>query len=97
LLMILCNLNPANSIYNSICAIFIYASDHILKIWLIEGKFAGKLVFIPCITCTAREANTRIPFELQYWQFPVGLTFMITINKAQGQLVKQVGLDLCVL
>ena len=33
---------------------------------------------------------------LKRHQFPVCLAFALTINKAQGQSVKHIGIDLCV-
>lgn len=65
-----------------------------LEVRLIGGNHAGKLVFIPHMTCTAGEGDTGIPYELKRHQFPVRLAFAMTINKAQGQSLKQVGLDL---
>ena len=35
------------------------------------------------------------PIPLQCLQFPVHLAFSMRMNKAQGQSVKHVGLDLC--
>ena len=34
--------------------------------------------------------------ELRHCQFPVCLAFVMTINKAQGQSIYYVGIDLCV-
>ena len=50
------------------------------------------IVFIPCITLNANKDEFPIP--LQHLQFPVHLAYAMTINKAQGQSVKHVGLDL---
>lgn len=36
----------------------------------------------------------ELPFKLQRRQFPVALAFSMTINKAQGQSLRKVGLDL---
>ena len=37
----------------------------------------------------------ELNFVLRQCQFPVELAFGMTVNKAQGQSVKHVGLDLC--
>jgi len=42
---------------------------------------------------TVNEEEYLIP--LQCLQFPVCLAYAMTINKAQGQTVQHVGLDLC--
>jgi hypothetical protein len=36
-----------------------------------------------------------VTFKLRRRQFPVRLAFALTINKAQGQSVRHVGVDLC--
>jgi ATP-dependent DNA helicase PIF1 len=36
-----------------------------------------------------------LPFSFKRLQFPVKVSFAITINKAQGQTFKYVGVDLC--
>ena len=37
----------------------------------------------------------ELNFILKCHQFPVALAFAMTINKAQGQSVRNVGLDMC--
>ena len=39
--------------------------------------------------------ESRWPFKLQRRQFPITLSFAMTINKSQGQSLKKVGLYLC--
>ena len=39
-------------------------------------------------------SNPTFTFKIKRRQFPVGLAFAATINRAQGQSVKYVGLDL---
>ena len=39
-------------------------------------------------------SETRWPFQMQRRQFPVSISFAMTINKSQGQSLKQVGLYL---
>ena len=68
--------------------------QQIIRCWIISGdqKFAGKIVFIPRITLEPLAENLSIP--LCQRQFPICLAFSMTINKPQGQSVKNVGLDL---
>ncbi len=46
------------------------------------------------MTCIAGEKDIGLPFEVHCGQFPVHVVFAMTINKSQGQSVKQVELDL---
>ena len=50
------------------------------------------IVLIPRVTLGVNEDEYPIP--LQRLQFPVHLAYAMTINKAQGQTVQHVGLDL---
>lgn len=65
----------------------------VLEVKILSGQHNGEVAFIP--------RNSLIPFTqpsmtfcLHRCQFPVHLTFALTINKAQGQSVHHVGLDL---
>jgi ATP-dependent exoDNAse (exonuclease V) alpha subunit len=49
-------------------------------------------VFIPRITLYTRKSD--LTFILARRQFPVRLSFAMTINKSQGQSVRHVGIDL---
>ena len=64
--------------------------SRVLEATIITGKHAGEDVFIPRIPL--RPSNT--PIEFKRLQFPVRLSFGMTINKSQGQTLKVVGLDL---
>jgi ATP-dependent DNA helicase PIF1 len=50
-------------------------------------------IFIPRINLTPSQ-NSELHFTLRCRQFPFVLAFALTINKAQGQSVAKVGLDL---
>ena len=57
---------------------------------IITGEFSGETVFIPRISLSPSDH----PIEFRRTQFPVKLCYCMTINKAQGQTLKVVGLDL---
>jgi ATP-dependent DNA helicase PIF1 len=59
-----------------------------------EGKHNGRTAFIPRATMNNDTSNNRLPFVLQRRQFPVGVAYAMTINKAQGQTVPHVGVYL---
>ena len=55
-----------------------------------ETVIGGRLVMIPKIVLSP--ARTDLPFKLKRLQFPVRLAYCITINKSQGQTIKNVGI-----
>ena len=66
-------------------------TTRVLHVNIVTGPCAGQHAFIPRITLTSSD---ELPFELHRCQFPVRLAFAMTINKAQGQSLGMVGLDL---
>ena len=56
------------------------------------GGYCDALVFIPRIPLTSSISD--LPFDFQRIQFSLQLAFAMTINKAQGQTLKHVGLCL---
>ena len=63
---------------------------HVLEATIITGNYKGQDMFIPRIPIIPSD----LPFEFKRIQFPVKLSFCMTINKAQGQSLQTVGLDL---
>uniref|UniRef100_A0A0L8G400 ATP-dependent DNA helicase n=1 Tax=Octopus bimaculoides TaxID=37653 RepID=A0A0L8G400_OCTBM len=61
----------------------------VLEATILTGKANGE-VFIPRIPLIP----SGMPFEFNRLQFPVKLSFATTINKAQGQSLEVVGLNL---
>lgn len=68
--------------------------DRVLEAQLIGGQHHGEIVMIPRITLTLSQSRADVSFHFKCCQFPVRLAFALSINKAQGQSVKSVGLDL---
>ena len=89
--MVLRNLNPSQGVCNGTRGILTKMSNNVLEIRLLTGNNKGEHFFIPRITITP--SDVQIPFELRRRQFPICVAFAMTINKAQGQSVKHVGLD----
>jgi len=65
----------------------------VLEVRLIGGDHDGTICLIPRILLILTDTGD-INFKFWRRQFPVRLAFAMTINKAQGQSVKFVGLDL---
>ena len=59
---------------------------------IITGNNVGEWVFIPRLVLTP--LDIRLPFQFQRRQFPLVLSFAMTINKSQGQSLSHVRLYL---
>lgn len=64
--------------------------SNLIEATIITGSSKGEDVFIPRIPLIPKD----MPFDFKRVQFPVKLSFAMTINKAQGQSLKIVGLNL---
>ena len=93
-LILLRNLCPTRGLCNGTRMILVRMSRRVLEVKLIGGEHDGQLALIPRITLSPTEGQTGFAFVLKRRQFPVRLAFALTINKAQGQSVKHVGIDL---
>jgi ATP-dependent DNA helicase PIF1 len=59
----------------------------------LQGTMLEKELFLPRIKLQTTE-SAGLPFVLNRKQFPVKLSFAITINKSQGQTIPNVGIYL---
>ena len=55
-------------------------------------EYAGEVYFIPRMSL--QPSMDEIPFKMSRPLFLVKLAFALTVNKAQGQMVKRLGVDL---
>ncbi|XP_050897565.1 uncharacterized protein LOC127104425 [Lathyrus oleraceus] len=62
---------------------------NMLDVEILTGSNAGKCAFLPRIKIKTT-ASDGLPFVLSRKQFPVRLSFAITINKSQGQIIPNV-------
>jgi hypothetical protein len=72
--------------------ILLHAYRRILEVLIIGGDHHGEKAFIPRIVL--KPSSSQYPFSLKRRQFPVRLSFAMTINKAEGQSLKYVGVHL---
>ncbi|XP_029124910.1 uncharacterized protein LOC109787689 [Cajanus cajan] len=88
-LMLLRNIDPKAGLYNGtklLCRGFFM---NMLDVEILTGHNAGKRYFLPRIKHKTTE-SAGLPFVLIRKQFPVKLSFAITINKSQGQTIPNV-------
>jgi ATP-dependent DNA helicase PIF1 len=67
--------------------------QHVIEAEVATGPTKGQRVFIPRLSITPSNIE-QMPFTLRCRQFPVRPAFAMTINKAQGQTLKMVGIFL---
>ena len=91
-LMLLRNIDPLQGLCNGTRMVLMEIKQRVLQCRILGGSFAGNIVFIPRITIDP--SSEEMPIPMSRHQFPVRLAFVMTINKAQGQSVRIVGLDL---
>ena len=88
-IMLLRNLNPPKLCNGTrLCVKNLF--PHIIEATILTGFAKGEDVFIPRIPLIP----TDMPFNFKRLQFPVRLAFAMSINKAQGQSLKVVGINL---
>nr|KYP31074.1 ATP-dependent DNA helicase PIF1 [Cajanus cajan] len=91
--MLLRNIDPKAGLCNGtrlLCRGFFM---NMLDVEILTGHNAGKRYFFPRIKHKTTE-SAGLPFVLIRKQFPVKLSFAITINKSQGQTIPNVGIYL---
>ena len=87
--MLMRNLNPTEGLCNGTRLVFKHMLSHRLLVCRTVGLDQNRDVYIPRITLRPKER--QYPFEWSRRQFPIRPAYSITINKAQGQTMKMVG------
>ncbi|XP_070052773.1 uncharacterized protein [Nicotiana tomentosiformis] len=90
--MLLRNIDQSAGLCNGTRLIITKLGNQVIEAKVLAGQMAGQKVFIPRMTLTPSDA--RIPFKFQRRQFPIIVSFSMTINKSQGQSLSHVGLFL---
>jgi ATP-dependent DNA helicase PIF1 len=92
-LTLLSNLDSRSGLCNGTRLVVRAVDKHILDTEIVNGTHAGDRVFIPRIPLSPSE-DLSLHFKFKRKQFPVCLSFTITINKAHGQTLPTVGVYL---
>ncbi|KAJ4805065.1 ATP-dependent DNA helicase PIF1 [Rhynchospora pubera] len=91
--ILLRNLDPANGLCNGTRLVCRNFQKNVIDAEIATGGHAGKRIFIPRIPLSPPD-DDLFPFRFKRKQFPVRLCFAMTINKAQGQTIPNVGVYL---
>ncbi|CAL9002650.1 unnamed protein product, partial [Prunus brigantina] len=91
-IMLLRNLNQSSGLCNGTRLVVTQMVDRVIEAKILTGSHIGHKVFIPRIILSATE--NKWPFIFKRRQFPIRPCYAMTINKSQGQSLKQVGLYL---
>ena len=90
--ILLRNINISKGLCNGTRLIVTGMQRYTLRLRIVNGPFAGEETYLPRMDL--QTADGFLPFTMQRRQFPVRLAFAMTINKAQGQSLEQVGVYL---
>jgi ATP-dependent DNA helicase PIF1 len=91
-IMLLRNLDQVQGLCNGTRLIVTRMADHVLEARIISGKNVGNLTYIPRMSMSPSQSPW--PFKLIRRQFPIIVSYSMTINKSQGQTLDSVGLYL---
>ncbi|KEH36616.1 PIF1-like helicase [Medicago truncatula] len=90
--MLLRNMDQSLGLCNGTRLIITKMGKFVLEGRVISGSNIGEKVFIPRLSLTP--SDNRIPFKFKRRQFPISVSFSMTINKSQGQSLEHVGVYL---
>ncbi|GMF58967.1 unnamed protein product [Phytophthora fragariaefolia] len=93
-IMLMRNLNPDLGLCNSTRHRVVELKPNVTHAKIMTGERRGQDVLIPRIVFISDGNDASFPYQLRRKQFPVQTAFAMTINKAQGQTVHNLGLYL---
>jgi len=91
-IMLLRNLDQTQGLCNGTRLIVTNLTKHVIAADIISGKNIGQNVYIPRMSMSPSQSSW--PFKLLRRQFPIMLSYAMTINKSHGQSLSSVGLYL---
>lgn len=91
-IMLLRNLDQSEGLCNGTRLIVTNLGNHVIGAKIISGKNIGNITYIPRMSMSPSQSPW--PFKLIRKQFPVVVSYAMTINKSQGQSLASVSLYL---
>ena len=91
-IMLLRNINQAEGLCNGTRLIVTHLGERVIKAEVLTSSPRKQTVLIPRIVLSPTESNH--PFTFRRRQFPVRVSYAMTINKSQGQTLAKVALYL---
>jgi len=91
--ILLRNLDLNNGLCNGTRLMVRALQDNAIDAEIVAGQHARKRVFIPRLPLSPSD-DISLPFKFKRKQFPVRLSFAMTINKSQEQTIPNVGIYL---
>ena len=88
--MLIRNMNASRGLYNGTRLIVRNISQNLLDCEILTGSNIGQRVFIPKLKL--EPSDTDFSFTFRRFQFPVKLSYSMTIQKNQGQSFSHVGI-----
>jgi hypothetical protein len=92
-IILLRNIDPASGLCNGTRLVVRGFQRNAIDAEIVVGQHAGERVFLPRIPLCPSD-DDMFPFKFKRKQFPIRLSFAMTINKAQGQTIPIVGVYL---
>jgi ATP-dependent DNA helicase PIF1 len=87
------NIDPAGGLCNGTRLVVRGFQRNTVDAEIMVGDHAGKRIFLPRIPLCPSD-DEMFPFQFKRKQFPIRLSFAMTINKAQGQTIPNAGVYL---
>ncbi|XP_058783401.1 uncharacterized protein LOC131658083 [Vicia villosa] len=91
-IMLMRNIDQSEGLCNGTRLCITKMAAHVLEASIMGGKGLGNLVYIPRMDMSPSQSPW--PFKLNRRQFPIIVSYSMTINKSQGQSLDNVGLYL---
>ena len=91
-IMLMRNLDQNDGLCNGTRLIVTRLANHVIEAKIMSGKNVGNIFYIPRMSMSPSESPW--PFKLIRRQFPIIVSYAMTINKSQGQSLDTVGLYL---
>ena len=89
-IMLLRNLNPSKGLRNGTRLIVTQLTRRVIEGEIITGIAKGCKAYIPRIITTS--VDKKWPFKIKRRQFPIRVSYAMTINKSQGQTIELVSI-----